>query len=247
MAVHEVRARGASRQYVSGAIVLALLGATAAAFVLTEQQKLAPAPITGTRATKVFSPVCECPTDGAIVSFHLRRGESLTVRLLDEDERLVRTLVEDQPYDRGPVRLVWDGRADSGRFVPDGRYRPTVHLGREERTFVLPSLIRVETTPPEATLVEAEPPAISPDGDGVDDVLVVRYRLSERARPLLYVDGREAVVGRSRRLAGRLVWDGRVEGLPVGPGVHEIELAARDRAGNLGPRTPPQTVVLLPA
>ena len=71
-------------------VVLALLGATAAAFAVTERLKLERSPVTGTRVDHVFSPVCECARDVAVISFRLRRPETVTVDILDKDGRSVR-------------------------------------------------------------------------------------------------------------------------------------------------------------
>ena len=74
-------------------IVLALLGATAAAFAVTERLKLERSPVTGTRVDRVFSPVCECARDVAVISIVLRRRETVTLdilesrRPLDPDDR----------------------------------------------------------------------------------------------------------------------------------------------------------------
>ena len=62
----------------STAVVLALLAATAVAFVITEGAKLEQSPITGRRSTPVFSPASKVPTKQiAHVRFRLRTAERL--------------------------------------------------------------------------------------------------------------------------------------------------------------------------
>lgn len=218
-------------------VVLVLLGATAAAFAVTEHLKLERSPITGTRVDKVFSPVCECPRDFSVISFILRRPETVTVRVLDARGDVVRTLVRDRREAKGRVSYTWDGRDDLGRIVPEGIYRPRVELERNGRTIVLPNPIRVDTTPPVVTLVGVLPRVFSPDGDGRRDRVVARFRLDEKARPILLVDGTRQAMGRFGRKEGRLLWFGRVDGRPVRPGVYEIRLRAVDRAGNRSARS----------
>jgi hypothetical protein len=53
----------------------------------------------------------------------------------------------------------------------------------------------------------------------------------------MLVDGRQRVQSKFRRLEGNLVWFGRVNGRTVRPGIYEIRLRAKDRAGNLSRRT----------
>ena len=213
-------------------IVLALLGASAAAFAFTERLKLERSPITGTKVDRVFSPVCECARDVAVVSFVLRRAGKVTVDMLDGDGDRVRRLVREREEQRGRVSYTWDGRDDAERIVEEGVYRPRVELEEHGRTIVLPNPIRVDTTAPRIRFLRARPQVFSPDGDGRRDRLTARYETNEASRALMLVDGRRRVLSKFRSTEGQLVWFGRVNGRPVRPGTYEIRLRAFDRAGN---------------
>ncbi|MDW8338181.1 MAG: FlgD immunoglobulin-like domain containing protein, partial [Thermoleophilia bacterium] len=223
-------------------VVLALLGATAAAFAVTERLKLERSPITGTRVDKVFSPVCECARDVAEISFVLRQGTRVTIDLLDRRGEPVRTLVSERPERAGRVAYIWDGRDDAGEVVPEGIYRPRVQLRRHGWTIVLPNPIRVDTTAPTIRALGVFPRVFSPDGDGRRDRVSARYAIDEPAWAMLLVDGRRRVMDRYRRTEGRLVWYGRVRGRPVRPGRYELRLRAVDRAGNRSRSTRPAVV-----
>ena len=210
----------------------------------TGEAEADPSPILGTRVDKAFSPVCDCDTDTATISFRLGRRDVLTVDLIDEDGDEVRTLVSDRPEQRGRVFFFWDGRDDAGRVVPEGSYRPRVHLEGERRTIVMPNPIRVDVTPPEVELVSVSPMVFSPDGDGRGDRVVVRYAVDEPASVLLYVDGDQRVRKRGKQKAGQLDWYGRVGGEPLPRGLYRVALGARDVAGNLAQRTPKRSVAI---
>jgi FlgD Ig-like domain len=213
-------------------IVLALLGATAAAFAVTERLKLERSPITGTRVDRVFSPVCECARDVAVISFVLRKADGVTVELLDSEGRRVRTLVRDREEQRGRVAYTWDGRNDADQIVDDGVYRPRVVLEEHGRTIVLPNPMRVDTKAPRIRLLRVFPRIFSPDGDGRRDRVVARYEIDDPARAMMLVDGRRRVLSKFRETEGQLVWFGRVDGRSVRPRTYEIRLRAFDRAGN---------------
>lgn len=231
-------------RYAPAALVAALLVATAAAFAYTEKLKLTPSPILGTSVDKVFSPVCDCDTDVAEISFRLRNRDRMTVEVIDSGGGLVRTLVDREPTPRGPVAVVWNGRDDAGAVVAEGSYRPRVHLERQRRTIVMPNPIRVDTTPPEVSLVSLRPRVFSPDGDGRKDRVRARYRVSEPSSVSLYVDGVQRVRKRGQTTGGRIEWFGRLEGEPLPPALYRLALGARDTAGNLGARTSPRAVVI---
>ncbi len=218
-------------------LVLVLLGATAAALAVSERLKLERSPITGTQVDRVFSPVCECARDAAVISFVLRRRETLTLDILDKNRRSIRTIVRDRREPAGRVSFTWDGRDNLDRVVAEGVFRPRVQLERNGRTIVLPNPIRVDTTAPVISLVRVFPRVFSPDSDGNRDRVTATYRIDERARAIMLVDGRQRVQSKFRQLDGQLVWFGRINGRIVRPGAYEIRLRAVDRAGNRSVRT----------
>jgi hypothetical protein len=227
-------------RFLSTLLVLFLLGGTAAAFAITEGLKLAPSPISGTSVVKTFSPRCECDKDSAAVDFKLRKADRLTITMIDSNGREVRRLVERAGFPKGWQSFVWNGRTDDGAIAPDGAYRPRVHLARAHQTIVLPNPIRVDTTPPQTTLVSVTPRELTP----VDRKAKVRYKVSEPARGIVYVDGRRVVVSLFHPLEGKLDLYLRVRGADLPRGPHMVSVGAVDLAGNVGPASPPQRIVV---
>ena len=209
--------RRAVARYAPAALVAALLVATGVAFLHTESLKLETSPIRQTRVTKLFSPVCECGTSKARIAFRLAKPDVVSVSVIDRSGSDVRRLVFEQPA-RGRVAVLWNGRDDAGRVVPDGFYRARVRLDLIEKTFTLPNLIRVDTNRPGVKVVSVRPRVFSPDGDRRSDRIGVRYRVDEQARGTLYVDGVRRVVGSSLKPTGELRWYGKVDGASVPPG-----------------------------
>jgi flagellar hook assembly protein FlgD len=217
----------------SALLVAGLLVATVAAFAVTERLKLVRSPIQETRLDRgLFSPVCGCETDGVQIGFRLRRADRITLTIVDSEGRRVRTLIRELRLPAGPVTARWDGRDESGAVVPEGAYKPRVHLARQRRTIELPNPMRVDTTAPEVARLAVKPRAFSPDGDGRRDKVAVQYALSEKSNVSLLVNGEQRVTVRGRRVAGKLEWHGREQGRGAPPGRYELSLVATDRAGN---------------
>jgi len=205
----------------STALVLALLGATTVAFVVTERLKLKPSPITKVFVTKVFSPTCECETNLAVIRFQLRKAGRLKLGIVDADRRPVRTLVGPAAQKKGRVVATWDGQSEAGTVVPDGAYQGRIQL--DYRTIFMPNRIHVDTTAPVVRLLSVTPRVLEP-GKAVK----VRYAVDESARVIVFLNGKLALRGRSTRLKWKLEWEPRVK-----PGRYSLTLTARDRAGNL--------------
>jgi hypothetical protein len=214
-------------------LVLALLGATATAFAVTEGLKLTPSPIRSTQVDKIFSPVCRCPTAAAQIGFRLRKADRMTLAIVDRSGRVVRTLVDGRRFNHGFHHFAWNGRDDAEAVVPDGVYKPRVHLAGQHRTILLPNPIAVDTKPPVAVLTVRRR-AFTP-GHGRIQAF---YRLNEPAHPLLVVDGDVAVKGRFERSRGKLEWFGA----GARPGPHRLALRAVDVAGNESQATRPVIV-----
>jgi hypothetical protein len=215
----------------STAFCVALLAATAGAFALTQGAKTELIPIYRTHVDKVFSPDCGCSTAAAAIDFSLRKKDRLTV-WVDHDGRRVRTLVPSRTYARGPVKLEFDGVDDSGLTLPQGTYRPVIHLAREHRTIELPNTIVLDTTPPVVHVRHRIYTHISPDGDGHNDSFQIHYSVSEAAHGILFVDNHQVAFTYRKPLHGVLRWNGSIDGHLVRPGNHVLEISAQDVAGN---------------
>jgi hypothetical protein len=209
------------------ALVLLILGATAAAFVVTEDLKLEPDPIARPRIDRTFSPVCDCEQQTARIAFRLRKEDDLTLAIADGSGQVVRTLLRDAHFRPGNHRFGWDGRDDQGRLVAEGTYRTRVELERLGRVIEFPRGIRVDRTPPRIESREVSRRVLSPDGDGRGDAITIRYRLSEPSHALLFVNGK-------RRVRTRLRAQGAIRWAPrrLSPGLERLQLSAVDAAGN---------------
>jgi hypothetical protein len=213
--------------------VLVVLLATAVAFAVAERLKLERSPVAAPRLTRLIGPTCECEKETAQLAVRLREPQVIDAAVVDSDGERVRILGTDLRRPRGVVRFTWDGRDDAGAVVPDGLYRLSLHLDGDDRTIVVPTPIRVDTTPPRLRLVSATPRVISPDGDGRADRVLFRYRANEGSYAVVHVNGREILRGPFRpRGPGRVRWGGRIGGSAVRPGTYTASVVAVDAAGN---------------
>ena len=213
-------------------LVVGLLGGSAAAFAVTERLKLERSPITHTQISKVVSPASG---RRAKVSFRLRNADRLSLAIVNSHDHIVRALINSRAVRAGRKKYFWNGRGDDGKFVPDGTYRPRVHLANAHRTILLPNPIVVDTKPPHIALVRTNLAVVSPDGDARHDYLKVFFRTTEPARAILCANGRRVVKVKSFK-AESLQW-GRRNGMPTRRGVYLLYLRAIDQAGNSGPRS----------
>ena len=212
-------------------LALLLIVATATAFAVTQRLKLEPSPISRTRVSDAFSPVCRCASKAANIEFSLRRADDVRIAVRVGTAEVT---VAEGPFARGDVHVRWDGRDAAGEIVPDGIYYPLVHLKRAGRTIDLPNPIRVDTIKPSIKFTSLTPRAFSPG----TEKLKVTYTVSEHAHALLFVDGRRRVVTNTTRLRGKLQWHGKVRGHVIRPGRHKLKLVAEDLAGNRSVPTP---------
>jgi len=212
-------------------LALLLIVATATAFAVTQRLKLEPSPISQTRVSDVFSPVCRCATKAANIDFSLRRADHLRIAIRTGSGELT---VAEGSFPQGDVHVRWDGRGVSGEIVPDGIYYSLVQLRRAGRTIDLPNPIRVDTIRPSIRLRSVRPRVFRPGTTKV----TVTYTVSEHAHALLFVDGRRRVLTASKRLRYLLHWSGKVHGRAIRPGRHKLKLVAEDLAGNRSAPTP---------
>lgn len=226
-------------------LVVALLIATAAAFAVTERLKLEDSPILRTKIDPVVSPVCTVCKPAAReaqIRFRLRKVDYLHIDIVDTHGTTVRDDLVSGRYQPAFLKFSWDGRGEGGRVVPDGLYRVRVSLEGKGKTLEFPNEIRVDATAPAIQEIDVGPVVFSPDGDERADQVNLRYRFTEGAYPVLYVDGTRLGPGFRKRPVGVMQWYALRNGRGLPPGEHRLALAAKDEAGNLSPSTREFTV-----
>lgn len=223
-------------------VVLVLIAGAAVAFAATEKLKLEQSPITGPQFDRRFSPVCDCRKSEADLSVRFRRAETVDAAIVDAGGHEVRTLATNEQVAKGRHEFVWDGRDESGEIAPDGVYRLRLTLADGDRTILIPTTIRLDTTAPTVILVHVRPHAFSRTAGGKRYAKLV-YRSSEKGQPQIVVDGRRAVAGKVRAKGRASInWRGTVGVRPVEPGTYELGVRVRDLAGNLS--APTRTVAV---
>jgi hypothetical protein len=177
----------------------------------------------------------------ASIQFVLRKPGRLTVEIVNGSGTVVRTLARSKPANRGAQLFNWNGRGDNAEVVPDGTYRPRVHLSAEHRTILLPNPIRMDATAPVIALVSVRPRVLAPFAKRHNFVRI-HYRTNELAQALLYVDGEPKTHVRRFLRDGNFNW-GPKAAQYLSPGPHRLRLRSIDRATNLGPPSRALTIV----
>jgi hypothetical protein len=232
------------QRVLSTAALVGLLIATAAAFAITERLKLVKSPIYGTYVSKWISPTCGCARGKAKISVKLRRGDDVTVTILDAGRHVVATLAAGKPLPRGRADFSWDGTTDAGGRAPDGVYRPEIHLARQHRTILLPNRIGLDTHAPKVLDASIGRGTVSPDGDNVGDSVRIAYRFNSPAHAVLYLDSKRVLYSRIHKPTGKLTWHARVDGKPLKAGTYTLYLGGVDLAGNLTPASLRRQIVV---
>lgn len=221
-----------------GLLVIATLGA----FVVTQKLKSSPPLVVRPHVFAVFSPAEDARVRRARISFWIVNSDDVSVSIVDEEGRIVRTLVDGRPLaKRTRIRLAWDGRTNDGAIAPDGQYRVRIALIHQGRTIDLPRTIRLDTRPPRPVVTDVEPragagPAFLPQR-GVDEV-TIRFRGTEGRRARLQIWRTDVDPPRIVEEitvpfhARRATWDGTVDGRPAPPGTYLVGMLVADRSGN---------------
>lgn len=221
-----------------------LVAATVGAFFVTQRLKTTDPVVIGVRTLGFFSPVTKGPQRSTYVSFFLKRGDDVTVTVLDSEGDRVRTLADGRSVAaRTRVAFRWDGRDESGRRSPDGDYFFRVGLARQGRSLTLPFPQDLDTKPPRPVVVRVEPrhgdgPLVVPRGGALASTAIFRGTKGRRSRGIVIrTDVSPARIVRSIRVGPdrrSYTWDGLVGGRPAPDGTYLLGLYMVDRAGNPG-------------
>jgi hypothetical protein len=225
-----------------------LVVATVGAFFLAQRVKRTPGAISRYSMRGFCSPNGDGRFDGCRLSFLLKRGDDVTVRVIAPNGDAVRTLVSDQSLTAfRQLRVRWNGRTDTGAKAADGIYRFQVNLRRQGRSILVPRVLSLDTTPPRPDVSSIGPttdkvprPELFPNPAGKPLEIHVRspsttkptevfvYRTWPRPSP------QPVIQLPSVRGSKTVKWDGTVNGRRVRPGTYVVAVRTRDRAGNIG-------------
>ena len=135
-----------------------LAAATVGAFFLAQRVKSTPAAIARYSMRGFCSPNGDGRFDGCRLSFLLKRGDDVTVRVIGTGGDVVRTLVADRslPAFR-QLRVLWNGETAAGLRARDGDYRFQVVLRRQGRSILVPRVLALDTTPPRPLVTSIGP------------------------------------------------------------------------------------------
>ncbi len=130
-------------------LALATLGAIGAALVvLFPMDWVRTAGVTANVEYSVFSPNNDGQRDVAYLQYSLTTDAVVTVRILDEQKGLVRTLINEQAQVAGRHTASWDGLDSLGQPVADGKYYFQIIARATARETVTSVPIYVDTKPP---------------------------------------------------------------------------------------------------
>ena len=126
--------------------------------------------------------------------------------------------------------------------MPDGVYYPSVYLGNERHTFLFANKITVDTQPPTLRSPTALKHVLLA---GPGRSVAIRYAFSEQAHALVYLDGRQIILGHTTRPADKVKWTGRLDGKPLPAGKYVLSIGAQDLAGNETPAAQRKNVAVV--
>jgi len=129
----------------------------------------------------LFSPNGDGILEDAVVALDgpMSSDGTFRIEVSDRTGTLRRTFGGALPL---PEQITWDGSDDNGRPLEDGTYLlravvevPGVSAVRSEQVS-----LTVDTTPPDGAIALAGPSVVSPDGDGIQDEVVLEIGYGDR-------------------------------------------------------------------
>ncbi|MFA5858615.1 MAG: FlgD immunoglobulin-like domain containing protein [Elusimicrobiota bacterium] len=197
-----------------------------------------------TAVPPVFSPNNDGLKDAVTIYYTLSPAGKVSMKVYDQDNTVVRTIIDKQSRPLGKNSEVWAGIDDTNQFIIDSsKYYVRITAVDAEGNESSPRDVDVEIdiTPPEISSYTLTNSAISPNNDGAYDSTIIMYALSEPAKITMTVKNEsgttvKTITSNSRRNAGRTseTWDGRNDNNEVvSDGKYKAFLYAEDDCGNV--------------
>lgn len=149
-------------------------------------------------------------------------------------------------FEPGEISLVWDGRINDA-VIAEGIYNYEVMIADEEGNLsnAIAGALAVDVTAPEVAIIGSNVVGFSPNGDQSDDIVTVRFTISDNLfaenieTALGIVTGDEFQVDRAVKMVSvppaewAIAWNGKnTQDNPAFDGSYSFTLTATDPAGN---------------
>jgi len=187
-----------------------------------------------------FSPNGDKVQDATTISYTLAESAHVKLTILNSASATVRTLVSaNRAASSVPYRVVFNGRDQSGRALPNGVYRYSLVCRNAKGTQTVSGRIVIDRIRPVLYGLGMSPGVFWPNGDGYRDVTSVKYRLSQTTlvglRATTYSGKTVRYFSSVWQQPGTFArgWDGKNgSGTPLGFGSYRMIVSSRDLAGN---------------
>jgi hypothetical protein len=219
--------------------------------------------VAGSDAGAVVRPTGVHPTEPIQLRYTLGHPAIVTLEVRPESGPPI-TLRAAERVDAGPHFVLFNGVAPTGatpgptatqvaRVLPDGLYHFVVTAvdaaGQRQEQSADFRVQDAQTQPPVLENVQVFPAAISPNGDAIDDVAQITYRLAQTSTTSVTLQGASGgpvtVLAPVLEAAGaqNVVFNGQdMLGHPVAAGAYTVTVRTEDLAGNAVEARRPLTV-----
>jgi flagellar hook assembly protein FlgD len=215
--------------------------ATAAVYVDTTPPRLQSAAVSPTP----FSPNGDGQDDVAGVTFKPGEAGTARVTVVDENDRVVRTLMGWRSVGASSRTVPWDGRVnDGGKLVDAPEGKAVIVVEMRDLAGNSDSVRRAVIVDRTLGFPVLTPAAFSPNADGVKDSATLAFRLTRRADVTLNVLRASDVVrtlSAGTMVAGshEVVWDGTVSGGgAAASGLYRLQVLADGAEGETSVSAP---------
>lgn len=204
------------------------------------------APVLRSASPSLISPNGDGRRDTTTLSYELDTPQQVTWRVTNSSGQTVRGPVSLGTRAAGVHEFTFDGKKDSGAYLPTGAYVVKLDtsktVGDNNLTGSAQRGVVVDRTRPSAGDPSSAPRLFYPARDDFKDTSEFHFRLSEDVVSLrvevFNPSGKKVRViesGSRRRGRGAITWNGRTDGGDVVPaGAYAFRLVLRDAAGNQG-------------
>ncbi len=155
---HQVRRRATSKGLSFGPLATAItVGVVAVLLGVTFVGDWLRTPKVAAKASpSIISPNGDQTQDSTNFSYTLNEDATVTVEVLNDADKSVRTIITDEFQTRGQHVVVWNGLDGLGQVVTDGRYRMQVTARGTMRANSQSANVLVDTLPPTLRLANLE-------------------------------------------------------------------------------------------